>query len=991
MRIERVELKNIKPFAERAFDFADGVNVLCGMNGAGKSTVFEAIGYALFGVQPQSFIGRADRFVRKGHRRGEVRVHFALDDGSRYVVERHAGSSSRWQLFRWISGTLDVVDTKNGEELESELKRLLGLNLDQPLADQFLHVIGPLQSDFFGPFVRKGRARADEFERILGIESWREAYGKSREVERVAESRIERCRDRVETLRAQTVRLPDVETEILEARERIERTRTELEVASAERDIAEVKFALLERAGVTLRANEQRVADRRGALDLVETKATRVAALLDKARVSERICGDRLADHQAFVSCETELKRLRARQREAAEIGDRLARIETQYAKLESTERETREAAMRRLVTLEAQREAAADAVSHHGEELGRRGAHARDAADRYEAAAAWRDRLEPLRRASRLRPLLDDRWGQLAEASRAVDALTPRLARRDALAAAAAAEPALLERQTEITRDLARLGAERGHLESSARSLATGACPLLSEQCMNIGDRDPDEFFGERILTVDAALETVRESASAIDGQLAAARVAREELDLVSQQAARLETEALRLERLRAEIAAAERELTSDVVLPPLASWAAECPESDTRDSLTAALAEYSVELSTQSPDACEPLEQLEEALSRRAVETCERLRREREEIAAASTAVAARLDGSRRELARVETETAVAHAEIARADDLARQLVEVGAERFELRSRKGEFAGLDETIRDFEQRLETARAGHDLYAAHANEAGRVDGYARELDDLVIERTAAAAALEEATAALDLARRDFDPDAYERIKSERSDLLLRIGALGDSLRSSAEAIERREAERRELLEIRRRIVEIEAESAGYERTLDLIRSLRADVFNRVGGRLSERYRADISVRADRIYRRIAHTDEELRWGDGFRVELVDYGADDKGRTVERVRYDEELSGGQRMSAVVALRLALLQATGATVGFFDEPTSNLDAARRARLAEAFRALDENRDGDGRRWYTQLFLVSHDVAFSEITDHTTNLDLPVKSR
>ena len=56
MRIERVELKNIKPFVERSFDFADGVNVLCGMNGAGKSTVFEAIGYALFGVQPQAFL-----------------------------------------------------------------------------------------------------------------------------------------------------------------------------------------------------------------------------------------------------------------------------------------------------------------------------------------------------------------------------------------------------------------------------------------------------------------------------------------------------------------------------------------------------------------------------------------------------------------------------------------------------------------------------------------------------------------------------------------------------------------------------------------------------------------------------------------------------------------------------------------------------------------------------------------------------------------------
>jgi exonuclease SbcC len=88
---------------------------------------------------------------------------------------------------------------------------------------------------------------------------------------------------------------------------------------------------------------------------------------------------------------------------------------------------------------------------------------------------------------------------------------------------------------------------------------------------------------------------------------------------------------------------------------------------------------------------------------------------------------------------------------------------------------------------------------------------------------------------------------------------------------------------------------------------------------------------------------------------------------------------VVRERSDDQLSGGQTMSAVVALRLALLQTIGARLAFFDEPTSNLDANRRENLAHAFRAIDVGREEVTEHWYDQLFLISHDVAFTEITD------------
>jgi exonuclease SbcC len=170
--------------------------------------------------------------------------------------------------------------------------------------------------------------------------------------------------------------------------------------------------------------------------------------------------------------------------------------------------------------------------------------------------------------------------------------------------------------------------------------------------------------------------------------------------------------------------------------------------------------------------------------------------------------------------------------------------------------------------------------------------------------------------------------------------------------------------------------------VEIErklAERKAFEEKDKLVKFLRNHVFKNVSAQLSERFREEISLRADRIYRTIAEADEELIWGENYQILLRDM---QEGQV--RERSDDQLSGGQTMSAVVALRLALLQTIGARIAFFDEPTSNLDASRRENLAHSFRAIDVGREEVTEHWYDQLFLISHDVAFTEITDQMIQL-------
>jgi exonuclease SbcC len=199
------------------------------------------------------------------------------------------------------------------------------------------------------------------------------------------------------------------------------------------------------------------------------------------------------------------------------------------------------------------------------------------------------------------------------------------------------------------------------------------------------------------------------------------------------------------------------------------------------------------------------------------------------------------------------------------------------------------------------------------------------------------------------------------------------------IYTLEQELKGLQENRTRLEAEIGQLKQVRKEIDEKLAEIKTYEDKEKLAKFLRNQVFKNVSAQLSERFREEISLRADRIYRTIAEADEELIWGDNYQIVLRDM-ADG----AVRERSDDQLSGGQTMSAVVALRLALLQTIGARIAFFDEPTSNLDASRRENLAHALRSIDVGREEVTEHWYDQLFLISHDVAFTEITDQMIQL-------
>ena len=128
---------------------------------------------------------------------------------------------------------------------------------------------------------------------------------------------------------------------------------------------------------------------------------------------------------------------------------------------------------------------------------------------------------------------------------------------------------------------------------------------------------------------------------------------------------------------------------------------------------------------------------------------------------------------------------------------------------------------------------------------------------------------------------------------------------------------------------------------------------------------------VARNYVHHVSLEANQMFREISGNHENtLKWTDDYGIVLEESGFE---------RPFINLSGGEQMAAALSVRLALLkQLSDIRLAFFDEPTTNMDAVRRERLAEQISHITE------RQTFDQLFVISHDDTFEEFADNVVSV-------
>ncbi len=250
LKIEGVEIRNFRSHADTKIEFDDGINVILGRNGAGKTSILEAILVALYGARAARV--RKGDLIRSGAAKFSITLRFRLKD-KEYVIRRSSDGETV------LTGDLKLEgDSRVSEWVERHVAPL----------HVFQNAIYVRQGEIEA-IVTDDESRERVIKKVTRIEDYESAW-------RVLGTIIELFRREGEGYR----RLASQEEEV---RDQLERKRRELE--DAKRSIEELRSGIdsMRRRLDELERAKARMDTLRGRIEEIERKKGKTELQLSSA------------------------------------------------------------------------------------------------------------------------------------------------------------------------------------------------------------------------------------------------------------------------------------------------------------------------------------------------------------------------------------------------------------------------------------------------------------------------------------------------------------------------------------------------------------------------------------------------------------------------------------------------------------------------------------------------------------------------------------
>ncbi len=1010
MHITKVELENIKSHAKQSFDFHRGTTAITGANGAGKTTIIEAIAWTLFDLLDY----KKDDFLRRGAKKGTARVTFESNlDNRRYTVYRDTGTG-----YYVYDNELKTRIAEKKHEVARFLSQHLGVEPGADLETLFRSAIGVPQGTLTAIFLESPANRKAAFDKLLKVEEYREGAEKLLQTVRFVERRLQDARTKIAVAENELSRLEDYENAHRQTVSKIaelaavlanlrqtieEKTRVVVELDAAEdkinetrarRDKTEVELNAQKREQARIEAERDKAFAASEQQKSVETDYTAHLAALDELRILDakqiernKIKNDSQVVETQIVQAKSELKRLEENLNKAIEAARLIAELEPKIIEQENLERE-------RVALLKAQAEA-----SQAGQQA------ARLETEIQERRKSWTETTEKIKDAekgakaeSKIQDLEIERKTveqQLKDAEQAQTSLKLLIPQRKQLraeierlrdnlikgeretsgfedVARRAAEVTILNtRETDLVAQIAKLQAKIQHDEKFRGEVKNGLCPILSQRCLNIREGETlESYFHTELTTNYERLDALGNERKAISANLISARDAEKRLS-------RLETVRSQIEQLGGDLRTREENLSK--VEREIAAFNNFKPE--TLNVLRVRKSEIEGELSALRLAAQKyaEIKGLQERIADIKAEGT-RLKAEQDKL----KETAAKLPEIEKNLAEIERRLSSLQNPRERAESLKREAAQEIAWREQIESatknvveleksyqlfneKLAQFASLDADLTRTRVERDRTAQSYQLYLANRALAESLPARESDLKNAVERTEKLAKEFESVSQAFEQAAQNYN---HERHLTEKSALLeaqrREAGTAAELAQANGrESDLRREIER--LGEVRRQMQAEFQEKEKLERvqeTTDFIR----DTLKKAAPEVAKSYLFSISREANEIFREISGSAERtLRWTEDYEIMLEEEGHE---------RPFVNLSGGEQMAAALSVRLALLkQLSDVRVAFFDEPTTNLDRERRERLAHQIGQI---------RNFDQLFVISHDDTFEESVDYHVHI-------
>lgn len=891
MRIVSLQLENTKSYHNCRISFTDGVNAIVGHNGAGKSTILEAIGFALF----DSLNGyKHSDFVREGAKSAAVTVGFISNlDERRYEVTRRCGASNQYTVYdpdlgvKLCDGKADVTDF---------LRKHMGIDPSADLSRLFSDAVGVPQGTFTAAFLQTPAQRKAIFDPLLQVEEYKQASDKLLPALNVLKERRQTLQVEIARLEARLEALPALELAIAQRAQALADAAVQsAQVGQQLQTVAKERAALdaIQQQVTKLQQQQQQAAQQ---VAVLAAQVKNAAAAYAEATQAHKIVQENGAGHARYLQMQAAQQQLEAQQRTRQQQ-------ERQVMTLEKT-LSTKETESQTLVRELAAVSAAESLIQELAPAVAEQNQMEAALATAQQQSARLNDARTSLTRqqadCQRLQERLGALQSQLAEATR----LT---AKRSQVESALESLRAVIERNKEA---LARYKVEADAVKEQStvlQQLAVAQCPVCEQPLteahrQRLLQRNEERLSGLRN-QYKVQQQQIKQDEQTLQNQ-------QDEVKSIQQTLLTLPRPDEQV-RIQQELKAAQEALTES---------------------------QKQVEELTAAPTQVQALKARLAALGDP---------RQRSAIAAATaqrrTALTQQQSQLTATIAHLQTQWSAAQQALTAYQHLDAELARVGT-------------ALKENLNAYQAVLSHQRIADTLPTRSA-----------EVTDLQRLQAAAATTLQQQTAALTAAKAQFDQERYatlvgneQLLRKQQGSLQAQMAMLQDEQSRAQAELAELQAQATKLTAVRRQGVQLEEQAT----TLETMRSL----LRQAGPYITKALIKQISDGAAQIFGDIMQDyTRHLRWGEDYGITLEVDG---------RERQFAQLSGGEQMSAALAVRLALLrEMSNIDIAFFDEPTTNLDETRRDSLARQI--LDV-------KGFRQLFVISHDDTFEQVTQNLVRI-------
>ncbi len=485
MKFDRLRLRNFKPYADTDLRFEDGVTVIHGLNGSGKSSLLEACFFALYGSR--ALDGTLDDAVTTGADETDVELWFT-HAGEEFKITRELRRSGDS-----ISTRTCTLDGPDGVvEGARDVREFVGDELLRMDSDSFRNCAYIRQGEvnrLINASPRERREMIDDLLQLGKLEEYRERASDARlGVEDVLSDKrggLNKLDEQIEAKEAKDLhdRLNDLESDLRELDDEIERFEGNREDARETKEEAE---SIIEQA-------EER-----------ETELEELSGEIEELEASIR---ETESEREALLDEITEIReRIEEREVELDELAD-AAGIDDAT---EDAVADAREALDSREETLREQRQEQRDRVTSLESEAESR----RDEAERLrEDASEKRERADELEREAETDEAdLEELRADLEEVVAEREEIEARFADApvdigEAESHRAALREELDDVQAEIEETVGQLASARDRVEEAEELLEEGHCPECGQPVEDSPHVDTLEADRERVEELSAEL----------------------------------------------------------------------------------------------------------------------------------------------------------------------------------------------------------------------------------------------------------------------------------------------------------------------------------------------------------------------------------------------------------------------------------------------------------------------------------------------------